>query len=397
MKIGMILDKEFPPDPRVENEAVTLVQEGHEVFLFCLTYNASEKREEVINGIRVKRYLSSKIEYKLSALAYTVPFYTFLIQKKITSFLNEVNVDAMHIHDIRVAEAAFKAAEKCKLPVVLDLHDNLPEIMKFYPHLQKFPGKYLIKPSKWKIKEEYFIKKAEKVITVSNEFMEEVLSRVPSAKKKISVVPNTIRRAFYNDYTIEQSIIEKYKNSFVILYLGDTGIRRGLLTTIEAMPTLAKTIKNCKLVIVGTNTSDTILKEKVKELNISNLVDFEGWKDMELFPSYIIASSICISPLYRNIQHDVAYPNKIFQYSSFEKPILVSDAKAQKSIVENKKIGLVHKEKDSDDFAEKVLLLHEDEQLRKELGSNGKKFIENEFCWEKTSRSLINLYREFSN
>jgi glycosyltransferase involved in cell wall biosynthesis len=150
-------------------------------------------------------------------------------------------------------------------------------------------------------------------------------------------------------------------------------------------------------VIVGTNTSDTILKEKVKELNISNLVDFEGWKDMELFPSYIIASSICISPLYRNIQHDVAYPNKIFQYSSFEKPILVSDAKAQKSIVENKKIGLVHKEKDSDDFAEKVLLLHEDEQLRKELGSNGKKFIENEFCWEKTSRSLINLYREFSN
>lgn len=397
MKIGMILDKEFPPDPRVENEAITLVQEGHEVFLFCLTYNTSEKREEVINCIRVKRYLSNKIEYKLSALAYTVPFYTFLMQKKITSFLTEVNVDALHIHDIRVAEAAFKAVKKFRLPVVLDLHDNLPEIMKFYPHLQKFPGKYLIKPSKWKIKEEQFIKKAEKIITVSNEFKDEILSRVPSAKHKMSVVPNTIRRPFYSDYTIEQSIIEKYENSFVILYLGDTGIRRGLLTAIEAMPNLAKKIKNCKLVIVGSNTSDTILKEKVRELNISNLVDFEGWKDMALFPSYIIASSICISPLYRNIQHDVAYPNKIFQYSSFGKPILVSDAKAQKRIIENNKIGLVHKEKDSDDFAEKVLLLYNNEQIRKELGSNGKNFIENEFCWEKTSRSLINLYKDLSN
>ena len=38
MKIGMILDDVFPPDPRVENEAITLINSGHEVFLFCLTY-----------------------------------------------------------------------------------------------------------------------------------------------------------------------------------------------------------------------------------------------------------------------------------------------------------------------------------------------------------------------
>ena len=36
MRIGMILDKTFPPDPRVENEAVTLINHGFEVFLFCL-------------------------------------------------------------------------------------------------------------------------------------------------------------------------------------------------------------------------------------------------------------------------------------------------------------------------------------------------------------------------
>ena len=41
MKIGMILDETFPPDPRVENEAVTLINAGHEVFLFCLTYGLS--------------------------------------------------------------------------------------------------------------------------------------------------------------------------------------------------------------------------------------------------------------------------------------------------------------------------------------------------------------------
>jgi hypothetical protein len=43
MRIGMILDAVFPPDPRVENEAVSLIEAGHEVFpfLFALWKPAS--------------------------------------------------------------------------------------------------------------------------------------------------------------------------------------------------------------------------------------------------------------------------------------------------------------------------------------------------------------------
>ena len=85
MRIGMILDAVFPPDPRVENEAVSLVKAGHEVFLFCLKY-ADEKTSEIINGIKVKRYTSSQLEYKLSALAYTFPLYTFLMHNKATVY-----------------------------------------------------------------------------------------------------------------------------------------------------------------------------------------------------------------------------------------------------------------------------------------------------------------------
>src|SRR6056300_1497754 len=104
MKIAMILDAKFPPDPRVENEAVTLVNAGHQVFLFCLTYT-KEKQEEIINGIHIVRYPSNQLEYKLSALAYIVPFYTILIQQKIHHFFNKVQPEAIHIHDIKVAEA----------------------------------------------------------------------------------------------------------------------------------------------------------------------------------------------------------------------------------------------------------------------------------------------------
>jgi glycosyltransferase involved in cell wall biosynthesis len=396
MRIGMILDAVFPPDPRVENEAVSLVKAGHEVFLFCLKY-ADEKTSEIINGIKVKRYTSSQLEYKLSALAYTFPLYTFLMQKKINQFIIETNIEALHIHDIRIAAAVFDTNKKYKLPVVLDLHDNMPEVMKLYPHLQKFPGKYIISPKKWKEKEEEFILKADRVLSVSPEFIETLQIRLPSEKEKFVLVPNTIRKSFYEDYKVDTTITERYKNKFVVLYLGDTHTRRGLQTAISGVEKLKHKIPNLKLVIVGKSATDTILKQQVKDLRISDFVDFEGWQNVSLFQSYILSSAICISPLHRNLQHDVAYANKIFQYMSLGKPLLVSDAIAQKRLVERTKSGLVHQEKSVDDFTNQVLKLFKDASLRTELGENGKKFVINEFSWEQTSKKLLHLYNNLQN
>ena len=391
MKIGMILDAPFPPDPRVENEAVSLVENGHEVFLFCLKY-ADEKASDTINGIQVRRYSSNTIEYKLSALAYTIPLYSVIMQKKIAKFIRETNIEALHIHDMRIAGAVYKVNVNFNLPIVLDLHDNMPEVMKLYPHLQKFPGKYLISPKKWKQKEEEFIKKANKVIAVSPEFIETLAARLPLEKDKLVLVPNTIRKTFFEDYKVNETIIKKYKSNFVILYLGDTHLRRGIQTAIAALVKLKDTIPEIKLVIVGKNTTDIILRKQVKDLQLEQFVDFEGWQNVSLFQSYILSSEICISPLHRNLQHDVAYANKIFQYMSLAKPLLVSDAIAQRKLVEKVACGLVHKERDFEDFSNKVVALYKNKALRIALGESGKKFVQNEFSWEQTSKELINLY-----
>ena len=143
----MILDKIFPPDPRVENEAFALIEGGHQVFLFSLRYNDNSE-SEIINKIHIERYLSNKLEYKLSALAYSLPFYSKSMAKKIAHFLDQNKIEIIHIHDMVIAEAVFKANKKMGLPVVLDLHENKPEIMKLYPHLLKFPGKQIISSRK---------------------------------------------------------------------------------------------------------------------------------------------------------------------------------------------------------------------------------------------------------
>ena len=79
--------------------------------------------------------LPNTFEYKLSALAYTVPLYTILMKIKIHQFIKDTKIEAIHIHDIRIAQSVFNANKKHNLPVVLDLHDNMPEVMKLYPML----------------------------------------------------------------------------------------------------------------------------------------------------------------------------------------------------------------------------------------------------------------------
>ncbi len=387
----MILDKVYPPDPRVENEAISLIKKGHEVFLFCLKYN-NEKEKEVVKGINVRRYLSNKLEYKLSALVYTIPFYSKIMSKKIAHFLTSNKIETVHIHDIQIAEAVFNANKNLHLNTVLDLHENRPEIMKFYPHLQKFPGKFLISSKKWKLKEEEFIQKATTIVVVTQEAKEEIVKRVGKDSKDIIVVPNTVHKTYYENAVFNSEIANKYKSKFVLLYVGDTGLRRGLLTAIESIAKLKEKIPSIKLVIVGSNTSDSVLKARVKELKIEDYVDFEGWKNESLFPSYIKASAICISPLHRNLHHDTTYANKIFQYMSFGKALLVSDAVSQKNIVEKAGAGLVHIAQNHDDFTEKVLEFYTVKTLQEKMGESGKQFIENEFFWEKTSKDLVQLY-----
>ena len=145
----MFLDTDFPPDSRVENEAVSLIKDGHEVFLFSLSYKPFAVQQESVNEIKVHRYQASNLLYKLSALVYSFPLFSLLLKSKINHFIETVKPNALHIHDMPLAETVFKVNQKYSLPTVLDLHEDRPEIIKFYPHLQRFPGNLLISPKKW--------------------------------------------------------------------------------------------------------------------------------------------------------------------------------------------------------------------------------------------------------
>jgi len=176
------------------------------------------------------------------------------------------------------------------------------------------------------------------------------------------------------------------------LYIGDTSERRGLLTAIEAISIIKKEIENIKLVIVGKSSFDEVLIERISALGLKDFVDMEGWQAPSMLPSYIAACKVGVSPLYKNVHHDTTYANKIFQYMSLGKPILVSDCIAQEELVKETNCGLVFKNKSVEDFAAKTLDLFQNKEQFEQMATNAKAAVETKYNWSNTGKVLSEYY-----
>jgi glycosyltransferase involved in cell wall biosynthesis len=393
-KIGMILDAPFPPDYRVEKEAITLVQQGHEVFLFCLNYKGGGQ-VEMYKGFSLAHYPTDSLTYKFSALAYTVPIYRWIMQRKIRHFLKKFQPEIVHVHDMVVAEAAFRVARSLNKKIVLDLHENRPESMREYRHLSRFPGKIMIDLSAWEKKQLELVNRADKVIVVTSLAKEDLLKESTKGAADIIVLPNTSALDF-SEQPLREDILQRMKNSFNLLYVGDTSLRRGTDDAIRATALLKTKIPNIRLWLIGTSSSDDYLKSLTQELSIKEIVHFEGWQPQHLFNSYMAGAHVCLSPLKKNRHHDTTFANKLFQYMSLQKAVVVSDCIAQAKVVSTEKCGLIYPAGNIEALCECIIELHHNPTLRDSFGKNARAAVEERWNWEKTSETLIQMYRELA-
>ncbi len=394
IRVGMIFHGAYPPHPRIENQALHLIKNNVEVFLFCVTYKKNEATVSNYKGINLVKVYFPPIVYQLSALAYSFPFYHWIIRKKIKHFIEKNNITHLHVDNMVIAQTVFKLNRTFRLPLVFDIHENIPEIMKYYPHLKTMTGKILIKPSTWKRKETGFISKSDKVIVVTDEAKNEIIERVKIDESNIKVLPNFTNDAFIKE-TYNNSIEVKFLGKFKVLYIGDTGHRRGLISVVRSVKYLKNTIPNLALIIVGKSKDDTELQQEIVKEGASSYVFLEGWQHEELLPDYVHLTDVGICPILRNLHHDTTYANKLFQYAMHGKAILASDCPSQASLIEENKWGLIHEANNPKDFADKLLTLYKNTKERKQYGDNGKNSITTKYNFD-SSNFDENFYNEIS-
>ena len=78
------------------------------------------------------------------------------------------------------------------------------------------------------------------------------------------------------------------------------------------------------------------------------------------------------------------------------KPVIVSDCRPLKRIVEETQAGLVFRSGDAQDLADKIIALYRDGALREVLGQRGHEAALNRYSWKRESRKIITLYEELA-
>jgi len=392
----MILDNNFPPDIRVEKEARSLINADHKIYLLCLK-DKNQPFEELINNISIRRISIAQKWFirKMNSLIFFTKFYHRGWAKEIEKLILEKRIESLHVHDLPLVKTALIIGKKYNIPVVADFHENYPACIRIYNYKTPLWKRiYLNNPKRWQKLEKECSEKVNKIIVVVEEAKQRIINDYNINSDKITVVSNTIDVDYFNSIPLDRKLIEKYKNNFIISYVGGFGPHRGIDTAIKSMNSVIKKIPNAKLLLIGGKVNEENLRKLTKNLELEKNIEFTGWQPSEKLPTYIFLSNICLVPHHKNPHTDNTIPHKLFQYMFMKKPVIVSDCKPLKRIINETKAGLIFQAGNPKNLAEKIIQIYKNPN---QYGKKGHMAILTKYNWESEGKKLIKLYERIKN
>ncbi len=394
MRIGFVVDNEYNNDPRVSNEAKALQRAGFDVHVLCFNFGGYQS-DEPVNGIQVHRvYMPKRLKNILFGIVNTIPLYHYYWRNKIINFIRNENIMVIHVADLYMARSGYLAKLKTKVKLVVDLKENYPAAIINYEWTKHFLKRILARPLKWRKLEKSYLSYADYIVTMCDVLKEQLLNRYSFLKAENMVVYMNVPDT---DFLLTQSLrgneVEK-KNSFLIVYFGGVAIRRGIITAIEAVFKLRNQGEDIKLLLIGpVDTPERALFNRYFSApGYKDALIYVPWIDLSQLPSFLSQADVGISPIIKSEQHDTTIANKMFQYSLFGKPIIVSNCEPQIRIIETDKSGLIFKSEDTNDLIEKILILKNNPDEAKIMGENGRNAVLTKYNLVAASDELINLY-----
>lgn len=391
MKILMVLDREFPPDVRVENEIEALTEAGHEIFLASYTRKDGISKENFNNAVIYRKPIS-KFYYKSSVGCLKFPFYFNFWKRYINKLFKENNFDAIHIHDLPLAAVGLYFKKKYNIKLTIDLHENWPALLEMSAHTNTFLGKLLSSNAQWKRYEKKMLDKADKVVVVVDEAKQRLINDLNIDENKIHIVSNTLNIGKFN---VNENNIDK--DYFTLVYAGGINKHRGIQNIIKAFPEIVKAIPNIRLWVIGAGSYVDELKKLTNDLELNLNIKFWGWKSVDEMAELIAQSDLTLIPHLKSDHTDSTIPHKLFQYMYLNKAVLSSDCAPIKRILLETNSGLTFKDRDIEDIENQIINLYNNKDLFEKLKSNGKNWVLKKYNWNVDKMNLCDLYSVLDN
>jgi glycosyltransferase involved in cell wall biosynthesis len=394
MNIGVVVDNELNDDKRVLRETEILKEAGHSIFVLCFGFD--KKKYKTIEGINVTRI---RISYRLKNILFffinTIPFYEWLWSVSIKKFITSNEIDILHVHDLymsRSGKTGIRTSGR-RIPMVLDLHENYSYAVTTYNWTKGFFRKMLSKPLAWQKKEKEYLGYADKIIVLSDDFRDLLTGRYPElSKENFTALPNVPDLSQISHSGVVTIKVNFRKDISVVFYFGVVAERRGIFDVLDVFEQLAKENHPSGLLIIGPVDKKDRERffSKIESESLIDHVKYIQWIDLSELQAYLDISDICIAPFHKNPQHESGVANKIFDYMLGKKPVIASDCRPQKWIIEKYNCGIIYS--NHSEMKDAIIKLSADTNLRSEMGENGYRAILNEFNTSAVRENLLKIY-----
>lgn len=375
MKVLMLVSNPLTNDPRVYNEARSLVKAGHKVTVIAWDREKQSSQRQSLEGIeivRVRTWLSPRCGlgtppwHALHLLLWQQQAYHQAIEMHKGS-----DFDVIHCYFLDALFVGARLKRELGLPLVYDARDIYGYMMQ-----ATFP--------RWITNvflqlEKRLIAKADRIIAVNNpvkRYFECITD------KPISVIMNC-KPLQSLEYQPPGST-----DRFTLLYIGTLHKIRGLSQLIRVM----KELPDVQCVIGGVgqpNYVEALRRSVLKSQNIS----FMGKVPVdEVLPMTEKTDAIFSVFDPSNPNSNIATPNKLFEAMVCGRPIICPEGTYCAEVVEQEQVGLTV-EYNEEDIKQAIIRLRDDRELRERLGRNALKAAITKYNWQREEKKLLELYR----
>ena len=123
MNILMILSNPFTHDPRVHNEAKSLIKVGHDVTILAWDKKGNNKPEEEKDKIKIIRSFNSKFMNLLPYDIFRLHHWWKKGYKDALKLFQKQDFDVIHCHNLDTLPIGIKLKKKMGLPLIYDAHE----------------------------------------------------------------------------------------------------------------------------------------------------------------------------------------------------------------------------------------------------------------------------------
>ena len=366
-KICMLVYSAYERDNRVRRYAETLARRGDQVDVIALSGKGVPRGVEKINGVTVYR-TQYREPNERNKWAYAWRWFHFLLGSSVllTRLHHRKRYDLIHVHnmpDFLVFAAWYPKLTGVKL--ILDVHDLTPEL---------FSSKFNKKAKGWysallRACEKASAAFADHVIVSNHLWRERLVSRsVP--EEKCSVFLNHVDPDIFHRRPRTRN-----DGKLVVLFPGSFQWHQGLDIAIEAFARVRSRVPNIEFHLCGSGPMEAQLATLAKKLGLNGSVKIHPEVSLDKIGDVIANADLGVVPKRADSFGNEAYSTKIMEFMSQGVPVVISRTKIDSFYFDETTVRFFTSG-DSEEMANAMLDVINDEKLRKTLIANGYKYAE---------------------